>query len=122
MIAKNMAHFLRLYVIIMLTRREVLVQLKRMGVEKPSTLKTYLRDFEKYIFINYGLNVIRTKEQQKLSGSNPAEFKKKWALEREKVGDYNSKLPQLRIEKITHNHKHFLITGQRSRGSSPDLL
>jgi len=48
----------------MLTRREVLIQLKRMGTKKQSYLKTYLRDFEKYMFQNYGLRVDRTKKRK----------------------------------------------------------
>lgn len=48
----------------MLTRREVLIQLKRMGEKKQSYLKTYLRDFEYYMFTNYGLNVVKTKKQK----------------------------------------------------------
>ena len=39
----------------MLTRREVLAQLKRIGVKDPSLRKIYLQDFEKYMEMNYGL-------------------------------------------------------------------
>jgi len=37
-----------------LSRREISAQLKRIGVKEPSSPKIYLRDFEKYIEINYG--------------------------------------------------------------------
>jgi hypothetical protein len=33
----------------MLTRREILIQLKRIGVSEPSRMKSHLRDFEKYL-------------------------------------------------------------------------
>ena len=41
----------------MLTRREIIAQLKRIGVREPSLRKIYLRDFEKYMEINYGLKI-----------------------------------------------------------------
>ena len=47
----------------MLTRKEVLMQLKRMGANKPSYLKNYLRDFEKYMFQNYGLKLDKTRKK-----------------------------------------------------------
>jgi hypothetical protein len=46
----------------MLTRREVLIQLKRMGANKQSSLKAYLRDFEKYLLQNYGLKLDKKKK------------------------------------------------------------
>jgi hypothetical protein len=46
----------------MLTRREVLTELNRMGVRKLSLLKTYSRDFEKYIGTYYDFQVLRTKK------------------------------------------------------------
>jgi hypothetical protein len=48
----------------MLTRKEVLIQLKRIGANKPSSLKTYLRDFEKYMLQNYGLRILKTKKRK----------------------------------------------------------
>jgi len=48
----------------MLTRREVLIQLKRMGANKQSSLKTQLRDFEKYLLQNYGVRVEKTKKRR----------------------------------------------------------
>jgi len=41
----------------MLTRREVLLQLKRVGVRETSQMKTHLRDFEKYMAENHGILV-----------------------------------------------------------------
>jgi hypothetical protein len=46
----------------MLTRREILLELKRIGVMKPSLLKSYVRDFEKYIGNYYGFRVLKTKK------------------------------------------------------------
>jgi hypothetical protein len=48
----------------MLTRRDVLTELKRMGVNKPSLLKNYLRDFEKYIGTYYSFEVSKTKKNK----------------------------------------------------------
>ncbi len=45
--------------IIMLSRREILIELRRLGVNQPSLLKTYLRDFEEYMKKNYGLDIIK---------------------------------------------------------------
>jgi hypothetical protein len=53
--------------IAMVSRREVLRQLKTMGTKRQSTLKAYLRDFEKYMVLRYGLVVVKTKKQK-----NPA--------------------------------------------------
>ena len=41
----------------MLTRREVLLQLKRVGVTEAAQMKTFLRDFEKYMAKNHGVVV-----------------------------------------------------------------
>jgi hypothetical protein len=41
----------------MLTRREILAQLKRIGIEDSSLRKIYLQDFEKYMEMNYGLKI-----------------------------------------------------------------
>jgi hypothetical protein len=48
----------------MLTRKEVLIQLKRIGANKQSDLKTYLRDFEKYMLQKYGLRLDRKKNKK----------------------------------------------------------
>jgi len=41
----------------MLTRHEVLLQLKRVGVSEAAQMKTFLRDFEKYMAENHGVVV-----------------------------------------------------------------
>jgi len=41
----------------MLSRREVLNELRRIGIKEPSLLKEYLEDFEHYLEINYGLRI-----------------------------------------------------------------
>ena len=47
----------------MLTRRDVLTELKRMGVRKLSLLKSYSRDFEKYIGNHYSFEILKTKKE-----------------------------------------------------------
>lgn len=47
----------------MLTRRDVLFELRKMGVKKPSLLKSYLRDFERYIGNYYSFKVRKTKKR-----------------------------------------------------------
>ena len=41
----------------MLSRRDVLIQLRTIGVRDQSLLKAYLRDFENYMKMNYGLEI-----------------------------------------------------------------
>ncbi len=48
----------------MLTRREILNQLKAMGIKEASLLKVYLRDIEKYMESNYGMVVGKTQRQK----------------------------------------------------------
>jgi hypothetical protein len=48
----------------MLSRREILIQLRKLGVKEQSLLKAYLRDFEQYMKENYGLEIIK-KNQSK---------------------------------------------------------
>jgi hypothetical protein len=43
----------------MLSRREILTQLKTLGIKEQSLLKAYLRDFEHYMRKNYGLEIIK---------------------------------------------------------------
>ena len=38
----------------MLTRREILNELRRIGIKEPSRLETYLKDFELYVQVNHG--------------------------------------------------------------------
>jgi len=47
----------------MLTRRDVLFELRKMGVKKPSLLKSYLRDFERYIGNYYSFKVLKSKKR-----------------------------------------------------------
>ncbi len=54
---------------IMLSRRDILIQLRTMGVKEQSLLKEYLRDFERYMKENYGLEVIKKKEGKKKTTS-----------------------------------------------------
>jgi hypothetical protein len=39
------------------------MELKRMGVRKPSLLKSYLRDFERYIGNHYSFEISKTKNR-----------------------------------------------------------
>jgi hypothetical protein len=48
----------------MLTRREVLIQLKILGVREVSLLKLYLRDIEKYMETNYGMRIVKRKKDE----------------------------------------------------------
>jgi len=47
----------------MLTEREVLIQLKRIGIREPSLLKVYLTDFKKYMETHHGLKILKTEKQ-----------------------------------------------------------
>jgi len=47
------AHFL----IAMLTKNEVLKELRRVGVKDRILLKAYLKDFENYMITHYGLRI-----------------------------------------------------------------
>jgi len=47
----------------MLTRPDVLFELRKKGVKKPSLLKSYLRDFERYIANYYSFEVLKTKKR-----------------------------------------------------------
>jgi hypothetical protein len=58
----------------MLTRRDILLELKRMGVKKPSLLKSYLRDFEKYIGNHHSFEVLKTKKSLERLPSQVSEF------------------------------------------------
>jgi hypothetical protein len=48
----------------MLTRREVLIQLKTLGVREVSLLKLYLRDIEKYMETNYGMRILKRRKRK----------------------------------------------------------
>jgi hypothetical protein len=45
----------------MLTRREVLAQLKRVGLTKISELKRNCREFEQYMSVNYDYGIVKKK-------------------------------------------------------------
>ena len=45
----------------MLTRDEVLSELRRIGVKEPSLLKKYLDDFEYYMRVIHGLKIATTR-------------------------------------------------------------
>ncbi len=47
----------------MLTRLEVLSELRRVGIKEPSLLKKYLEDFEHYMRINHGLKIAATRAE-----------------------------------------------------------
>lgn len=49
---------------VMLTRREILIQLRKLGVKEPSLLKAYLRDFENYMKTNYGLDILKEESDE----------------------------------------------------------
>jgi len=48
----------------MLSRREILVQLKKLGIKDQSLLKAYLRDFERYMKENYGMEIVKKDEEK----------------------------------------------------------
>jgi hypothetical protein len=47
----------------MLTQREILNELRRLGIKEPSLLKAYFEEFEHYMEINYGLRVAKANEK-----------------------------------------------------------
>ena len=61
----------------MLTRREVLMQLRRVGVRKLSQLKSDSREFEQYMAVNYDYEIVKNKRP----GSSGDESKKSHRLE-----------------------------------------
>ena len=63
-----MAFILQSLLVAMLTRRDILIELTRMGVKKPSLLKNYLRDFERYVGTYYDFKILKAK--QKLHQAN----------------------------------------------------
>lgn len=46
----------------MLTRREILAQLRRVGVVKLSELKLHCKEFEEYMLVNYGNGILREED------------------------------------------------------------
>ncbi len=65
----GLARVLHIY-LIMLSRREILEQLKKLGVRSQSLLKAYVRDFERYMKENYGLEVAK-KRRSGSKGRDP---------------------------------------------------
>jgi hypothetical protein len=47
----------------MLTRRDILNELRRIGIKEPSLLNEYFEDIKHYLEINYGLKFSPTREQ-----------------------------------------------------------
>ena len=58
--------------ITMLSRREVLIVLRTMGVKEPSMLKTDLRDYENYMKRNFGFEI--TKKRTLRPGENSSQM------------------------------------------------
>jgi len=50
----------------MMTRRDVLDQLKRVGIKELSLLKRSCRDFENYMAVNYDYEILRKEKPVKL--------------------------------------------------------
>lgn len=49
--------------IAMLTTKEVLEELRRVGVKDQNSLRAYLKDFEDYMITHYGLRILDTKKK-----------------------------------------------------------
>ena len=47
----------------MLTGREILNELRRIGIKDPSSLKNYSREFEEYIAVNYAMKIIKERKK-----------------------------------------------------------
>ena len=62
---------------IMLTRREILNELRRIGITEQSSVKEYLEDFEHYMEISHGLKITptRAESEKKLFKKNSASVK-----------------------------------------------
>jgi hypothetical protein len=43
----------------LLTEREILNELRRIGIRDPSSLQNYFREFEEYMAINYAIKIIK---------------------------------------------------------------
>jgi hypothetical protein len=69
-----LVRFLPWTFIMMLTRREILRQLRDAGVREWSLLKRHCRDFESYMAFRYGLKVAGVKNAQAFSrlGADPS--------------------------------------------------
>ena len=58
--------FLLANIKIMLTKHEVLKELKRLGVKESLLLEFYLKDFERYLEFNHGLKLIEWKRPKRI--------------------------------------------------------
>ncbi len=47
----------------MLTEREILNELRRIGIKDPSSLKNYSREFEQYMAVNYAMKIIKERKK-----------------------------------------------------------
>jgi len=47
----------------MLTTKEVLEELRRVGVKDRISLRAYLKDFEAYMITHYGVKILDTKKK-----------------------------------------------------------
>ncbi len=54
----------------MLTRREVLNELRRIGIKEQSLLKEYLEDFEHYLEMSHGLKIAIERRNRRKNCSN----------------------------------------------------
>jgi len=52
----------------MLTRREVLMQLRRVGIRELSQLKRDCREFERYMSVNYDNEIVKEERLDRLAG------------------------------------------------------
>lgn len=59
----KLAYLLLIYLIAMLTKYEVLKELRRIGVKDRYSLAVYLRDFENYMITHYGLKIVDTEKK-----------------------------------------------------------
>ena len=48
----------------MLTEREVLAELERIGISEPSLVNNHLKEFEEYMEINYGIKIIKEEKEE----------------------------------------------------------
>lgn len=55
----------------MLTHREILSELRRIGIKDASMLKTYLKDFELYMQVNHGADF---EDERSIAGYNGFKF------------------------------------------------
>ncbi|MBP1712462.1 MAG: hypothetical protein H6Q42_665 [Deltaproteobacteria bacterium] len=91
----------------MLTRREVLLQLKRVGVTEVSQLKIYLRDFEKYMAENHGvlINRIRTSLVEERGGASSFLYSGEKSIYFRKIDSSNSDPRKTAVRMNTESKK-----------------